>query len=153
MGITPMQMARLAAKYDLRSDSGRVEYCAEISQLIASLKSAVEREVYIVRAAKAANISHESMRREVDNTRKQIIARRNNMENEICGVFHDVAQAREDLEKALCVLGAHSSTDDSCLLAVVQDYIMQANAKWLYSAENQLDALRKKYRREATTNE
>lgn len=62
--------------------------------------------------------------------------------NEICGASHDVTQAREALEKALCVLAAHASTDYSKLLMVVQDYIMEANAKWLYSAERQLDQLR-----------
>ena len=62
--------------------------------------------------------------------------------NEICGASHDVSQTREALEKALCVLAAHASTDYSKLLTVVQDYIMEANAKWLYSAERQLDRLR-----------
>lgn len=62
--------------------------------------------------------------------------------NEICGASHDVSHAREALEKALCVLAAHASTDYSKLLMVVQDYIMEANAKWLYSAERQLDQLR-----------
>ena len=62
--------------------------------------------------------------------------------NEICGASHDVSQARESLEKALCVLAAHISTDYSKLLTVVQDYITEANAKWLYSAERQLDQLR-----------
>ena len=64
------------------------------------------------------------------------------MENKVCGASHDVSQAREALGKALCVLAAHASTDYSKLLQVVQDYIMEANAKWLYSAENRLDELR-----------
>ena len=64
------------------------------------------------------------------------------LSNEICGASHDVSQAREALEKALCVLAAHASTDYSKLLMVVQDYIMETNAKWLYSAERQLDRLR-----------
>lgn len=72
MSITPMQMARLAAKYDLRSDRGRIEYCMETSRLIATLQSTVEREIYIDRAAKTANITHEAMWRVVDDARKQM---------------------------------------------------------------------------------
>lgn len=62
--------------------------------------------------------------------------------NEICGASHDVSQAREALEKALCVLAVYASTDYSKLLMVVQDYIMEANGKWLRSAERHLDQLR-----------
>lgn len=63
------------------------------------------------------------------------------MLEEIFCVDHDIAQAREALEKALCALAAHANTDYSKLLEIVRDYVMEANAKWLYSAENQLDKL------------
>ena len=65
----------------------------------------------------------------------------NDMENKISSVSHDVAQARAALEKALCALAAHSNTDYSKLLEIAQDYIMEANSKWLHSAEHQLEAL------------
>ena len=60
------RMSQVAAKYDLRSDQGRIDYTAEISQVLAELDNAVEREVYANRAAEAAGLSPESMRQEVE---------------------------------------------------------------------------------------
>ena len=60
------RMAQVAAKYDLRSDQGRIDYTAEISQVLSELDNAVEREIYANRAAEAAGLSPESMRQEVE---------------------------------------------------------------------------------------
>ena len=60
------RMSQVAAKYDLRSDQGRIDYTAEVSQVLAELDNAVEREVYANRAAEAAGLSPESMRQEVE---------------------------------------------------------------------------------------
>ncbi len=60
------RMTQVAAKYDLRSDQGRIDYTAEISQVLAELDNAVEREVYANRAAETAGLSPESMRQEVE---------------------------------------------------------------------------------------
>ena len=60
------RMTQVAAKYDLRSDQGRIDYTTEISQVLAELDNAVEREVYANRAAEAAGLSPESMRQEVE---------------------------------------------------------------------------------------
>ena len=60
------RMAQVAAKYDLRSDQGRIDYTAEISQVLSELDNAVEREVYAGRAAETAGLSPEAMRQEVE---------------------------------------------------------------------------------------
>ncbi len=60
------RMAQVAAKYDLRSDQGRIDYTAEISQVLSELDNAVEREVYANRAAEAADLSPDAMRQEVE---------------------------------------------------------------------------------------
>ena len=60
------RMSQVAAKYDLRSDQGRIEYTAEISQVLSELDNAVEREVYANRAAEAAGLSPGAMRQEVE---------------------------------------------------------------------------------------
>ena len=60
------RMSQVAAKYDLRSDQGRIEYTAEISQVLSELDNAVEREVYANRAAEAAGLSPDAMRQEVE---------------------------------------------------------------------------------------
>ncbi|MDD3346920.1 DNA primase [Oscillibacter sp.] len=59
------RMAQVAGKYDLSGDEGRIAYCEEVSDLLASLPGAVEREVYSGRAAEAAKITPEAMKLEV----------------------------------------------------------------------------------------
>lgn len=62
------RMAQIANKYDLNSDEARVAYCAEVSQLLAALPGAVEREVYTARAAETAKIGLDAMKLEVQRT-------------------------------------------------------------------------------------
>ena len=69
------RMAQVAGKYDLTNDEARVAYCEEISQLLATLPSAVEREVYTVRAAEAAKITPEAMKLEVQRAFKRRVSR------------------------------------------------------------------------------
>ena len=59
------RMAQVAQKYDLKDDRQRVAYAEEISQVLADLENAVEREVYTVRAAEAAGLPPDAMRTEV----------------------------------------------------------------------------------------
>ncbi|MCR5826424.1 MAG: DNA primase [Oscillospiraceae bacterium] len=59
------RMAQLAARFDLGDDQGRIGYAAAAAALLASVPSAVEREVYTVRAAETAGISAEALKLEV----------------------------------------------------------------------------------------
>lgn len=59
------RMAQIAGKYDLKDDRQRIAYAGEISQELATLENAVEREVYTVRAAEAAGLTPDAMRLEV----------------------------------------------------------------------------------------
>ena len=59
------RLAQIKSKYDLTDDTQRVEFLREATGLIASLHSAVEREIYGGHAAQMANISPESMAQEV----------------------------------------------------------------------------------------
>ncbi len=74
------RMAQIAGKYDLADDQARVAYSEEISGLLASLSSAVEREIYSVRAAEAAKIAPEAMKLEVQRAFKQQRAREKRVE-------------------------------------------------------------------------
>lgn len=65
------RMAQAAAKYDLSGDEDRVAYCEEVSQLLAALSNAVEREIYTGRAAELARISPEAMKLEVQRVYKR----------------------------------------------------------------------------------
>ena len=52
-------------KYDLRDDDQKVKYLQESAELISSLSSSVQREVYGNRVAEAAGISADAMKLEV----------------------------------------------------------------------------------------
>lgn len=69
------RMAQVAAKHDLASDEARVAYCEEISELLSSLPSPVEREVYAARAAEVAKITPDAMKLEVQRAYKRRLAR------------------------------------------------------------------------------
>ena len=74
------RMAQIAGKYDLKDDEARIAYCGEVSELLASLPGAVEREIYTGRAAEAAGITAEAMKLEVQRSFKRRIARENRSE-------------------------------------------------------------------------
>ena len=63
------RMEAVAAKYDLTDSSQKIAYAGEVSQLIASLPNAVEREVYAGRAAERAGLSRDAMLLDVKRAR------------------------------------------------------------------------------------
>lgn len=65
------QLQTIRMKYDLSLDEQRVAYMKEAAQMVASLPSAVEREVYGGRAAEAAGVSLQTVLTEVERIRKQ----------------------------------------------------------------------------------
>lgn len=65
------RMEAVAAKYDLSDPEQKIAYGSEISELIASLSNAVEREVYAGRAAETAGISRTAMLTEVERARRK----------------------------------------------------------------------------------
>lgn len=60
------QLDTIRRKYDLREDEQRVKFIQEAAELICSLPSAVQREVYGHRVAEAGKISFEAVKLEVD---------------------------------------------------------------------------------------
>ena len=69
------RMAQIAGKYDLADDQARVAYSEEVSELLAALSNAVEREIYSTRAAEVAKITPEAMKLEVQRAFKRRVAR------------------------------------------------------------------------------
>ena len=66
------RMAQVAGKYDLKRATRPASPTAEeVSELLASLPSAVEREIYTGRAAEAAGITPEAMKLEVQRAFKR----------------------------------------------------------------------------------
>ncbi len=65
------QLESIRKKYDIQADDQKVKYLSESANLIATLPSPVQREVYMGRVAETAKISLEAMKLEVDRAYKR----------------------------------------------------------------------------------
>ena len=72
------QIRAIAAKYDITQDEQKVRYVQETAELISTLESAVQREVYGGRVAQSAGISMDAMKLEINKAfkRRMAIARK-----------------------------------------------------------------------------
>ena len=59
------QLNAIAAKYDLSQDDQKVRFLHDCADLISTLGSPVQREIYAGRVAEAAKISMEAMKMEI----------------------------------------------------------------------------------------
>ena len=73
----------IGSKYDLTLDDQKVAFLQEATQLIASLPSAVAREVYASRIAAQADVGQEAVIAEVSRSRKKIMKRAIKTEQQI----------------------------------------------------------------------
>ncbi len=67
------RLSDIAAKYNLGADESRVAFIKDATGLIASLPSAVEREVYSRKAAEMAKVSGDTVITEVERIRKKLL--------------------------------------------------------------------------------
>ena len=77
------QLNAIARKYDLRVDDQRIRFLQESAELICTLGSSVQREIYSSRVAQAAKITEESMRLEVTKAYKRRLAREKKQQEKI----------------------------------------------------------------------
>ena len=77
------QLNAIFKKYDLRDDDQKVKYLQESAELISTLGSSVQREVYAGRVAEAAKISLEAMKLEVSRAYKRRLAREKKKQEQI----------------------------------------------------------------------
>ena len=77
------QLGAIAKKYDLKDDEQRIKFIQESAELICTLGSAVQREVYGTRAAEAASISFDAMKLEVNKAFKRRMAREKKRQEKI----------------------------------------------------------------------
>ncbi len=68
------QLNAIAKKYDLRVDDERIKFIHESAELISTLGSAVQREVYGHRIAEAGKITYDSMKLEIQKAFKRRMA-------------------------------------------------------------------------------
>ena len=77
------QLNAILKKYDLRDDDQKVKYLQESAELICTLGSSVQREVYSGRVAETAKISMDAMKMEVGRAFKRRIAREKKKQEKI----------------------------------------------------------------------
>ena len=83
------QLNAIRSKYDLREDDQKIRYVQEAAELICTLDSSIQREVYSGRIGESANISMDAMKLEVNKAFKRRIARQKKAQEKI-----DLAPAR-----------------------------------------------------------
>lgn len=69
------QINAIRSKYDIALDEQRVEFIQECAQLLATLSSSVQREVYGRRVAEAGGISYDAMKLEINKAYKRRISK------------------------------------------------------------------------------
>ena len=89
------QINAIRAKYDLAEDAQKIQYVQEAAELISTLESSVQREVYGGRVADSAGISHDAMKLEVTKAFKRRMAIQRKKQEKL-----DLAPARSMQPKA-----------------------------------------------------
>ena len=110
------QLSTIAKKFDLREDEQRIRYIQEAADLISSLGSAVQREVYGTRAAEAASISYDAMKLEINKAFKRRMAKERKRQEKI-----DLApaQAMQPKSRTIRYDNMRSAVAEETVLAMV----------------------------------
>ena len=110
------QINAIAKKFDLRMDEQRIKFIQEAAELICTLGSPVQREVYSGRVAQAASISMEAMKLEVNKAFKRRIAREKKQQEKI-----DLApvQALQPKSRAIRYHNVKSAMAEETVLALL----------------------------------
>jgi len=87
-------LGSLRRKYDLTEDEQRVAFLKDAAEFIASLPSAVQREIYGARAAELAGVSPEAVKLETDKAYRRRIAAEKRKQEAV-----DLAPARQQQPK------------------------------------------------------
>ena len=77
------QLNAIRAKYDIREDNQKVKFLQDSAELISSLNSSVQQEVYGHRVAEAAKISYDAMKLEIDKAYKRRVYRQKKRQESI----------------------------------------------------------------------
>jgi DNA primase len=109
------QLNAIRRKYDLREDEQRVKFVQEAAELICTLGSPVQREVYGGRAAEAAGISADAMKLEITKAFKHRVAREKKKQEAI-----DLAPAKNLQPKSRTIRydNMHSAMAEETVIAM-----------------------------------
>ena len=110
------QLNSIAKKYDLKEDEQRIKYIQESAELISTLGSPVQREIYGHRVAEAASISYDAMKMEVTKAFKRRMVRERKRQEKI-----DLAPAQNLQPKSRSIRydNMKSAMAEESLLAMV----------------------------------
>ena len=110
------QLAAILRKYDLRDDDQKVKYLQESADLIGSLPSAVQRDVYGGRVAETAKISADAMHMEIERAQKRRVYQEKKKQEKI-----DLAPARnlQPKSRAIRYTNMKSAMAEEMLLALI----------------------------------
>ena len=137
------QLTAIAKKYSLKDDEQRIKYIQESAELICTLGSPVQREVYGHRVADAASISYDSMKLEINKAFKRRIAREKKKQEKI-----DLApaQAAQPKSRDIRYDNIKSAMAEETLLAMVmKEPAMMEHAKGLSAVSFSSPLLGKAY--------
>ena len=140
------RLDRLKGNYDLTDDTQRVEFMKEAVGLVASLHSAVEREIYGARAAELAGVSAEAMAAEVKKElRRRIFQEKKKQERRDLAPAQQM-QPRERSLRYENIRSARAEEGVIRLMLLSPDLFRQAAAQGLEPEQFSAPVLGKTYR-------
>ncbi len=110
------QLSAIAQKYDLGIDDQRIKFIHEAAQLISTLGSAVQREVYGHRVADAGKISFEAMKTEIEKAFKRRLAQEKKKQEKIS---LEPARARQPESRSIRYDNIKSAMAEETVIALV----------------------------------
>ena len=110
------QLNAIARKYDLAEDDQRIKFIHESAELISTLGSAVQREIYGHRIAEAGKISFESMKMEIEKAYKRRVAREKKRQEKI---DMEPARARQPQSRNIRYDNIKSAVAEESVIAFV----------------------------------
>ena len=137
------QLNAIRKKFDIREDDQRVKYIHESAEMICTLGSAVQREVYGRRVAEAAGITYEAMKLEVDKAFKRRIGREKKRQEQI-----DLAPVKNLQPKARTIRYDNMKSamaEESVLALIIKEPALIEQTKSLSASEFSSSLLGKAY--------
>ncbi len=137
------QLNAIARKFDLKEDEQRIKFIQETAELISTLGSPVQREVYGHRIAEAASVSYDVMKLEISKAFKRRMAREKKRQEKI-----DLAPAQNLQPKSRTIRYDNMKSamaEETVLAMVLKDPGLMAQTKQLRPEEFSSPLLGKVY--------
>ncbi len=137
------QLSAIKRKYNLEEDDQRIRYVQESAELISTLGSSVQREIYGGRVAESAGISADAMKLEIGKAYKRRIAREKKAQEQI-----DLTPAKNLQPRVRTIRYDNMKSamaEESAISLALQDPSLMDKAKNLTGANFSVPVLGKVY--------